>query len=146
MAGGGDPRKYKTEFCRYYPFCPYGNKCLYAHSNAERRCAHGPLYRQRPCWSWISTGACPYGEKCSYIHDPRIECRSEHTETAVSPTKGAQSTRIEGDPIHWPLQRHDGEPTSPRIQYKIRKTSAIMTVVAHDIYSSLIKSVDVDTF
>ena len=30
-------------------------------------------HRQKPCFTWVSTGACPFGERCGGIHDPRIQ-------------------------------------------------------------------------
>jgi hypothetical protein len=137
-----DDARYKTEYCRHYPACPYGDKCLYAHSRSERRRNRHHRFRQRPCWAWVSTGTCPYGNKCIFIHDPRIEHQCKFVPHPKSYT-GISPTKDETDILQWPLQRYkqEQEPISPRVEYNIHKSPVLMTDVTRVIYKSLIKGV-----
>jgi hypothetical protein len=133
--------RYKTEYCRYYPACPYGDNCLYAHSRAELR--RNKNFRLRPCWSWVSTGTCPYGNKCVFIHDPRIEYKGEpvpHSKPRVS----YSPIKHEADIFKWPFQyyKQEQEPISPKIKYELKKSSVLMIDVTRVIYKSLVNGVE----
>ncbi|RIB06124.1 hypothetical protein C2G38_2007434 [Gigaspora rosea] len=49
--------------------CRYGNKCQFAHSDAElRKVSHHPKYKTEICKTFWKNGTCPYGERCCFIH------------------------------------------------------------------------------
>ncbi|KAL1921536.1 uncharacterized protein VTP21DRAFT_11252 [Calcarisporiella thermophila] len=63
---------YRTEMCRTFEekgYCPYGNKCEYAHSEAELRPIYRPWnFKTKPCRTFHEKGHCPYGKRCHYRH------------------------------------------------------------------------------
>ena len=69
-----DP-KYKTEMCKTWMdtgFCPYGNKCRFAHGKSELVSKPTPSsYKKKPCKSFMTNGYCPYGTRCNFRHDER---------------------------------------------------------------------------
>ena len=69
-----DP-KYKTELCKSWVntnFCPYGNKCRFAHGKNELVSKHiNSSYKKKPCNSFETLGYCPYGTRCNFKHDER---------------------------------------------------------------------------
>lgn len=70
---GQNSSPYKTELCR--PFeengtCKYGEKCQFAHGQAElRTLARHPKYKTEFCRTFHTTGFCPYGRRCHFIHN-----------------------------------------------------------------------------
>ena len=68
-------QKYKTELCKKFQnigFCPYGNKCQFAHGKEELISKfHGVNYKKEKCKSFYQKGYCPYGNRCNFQHDER---------------------------------------------------------------------------
>lgn len=65
--------KYKTELCQKYcenGFCPYGNKCRFAHGKDElvykKLCNN---YKKKQCKTFFECGYCPYGTRCTFKHN-----------------------------------------------------------------------------
>uniref|UniRef100_A0A3B4ABX7 mRNA decay activator protein ZFP36 n=1 Tax=Periophthalmus magnuspinnatus TaxID=409849 RepID=A0A3B4ABX7_9GOBI len=69
--------RYKTELCRGFQetgSCKYGNKCQFAHGEAELRGLYRhPKYKTEPCRTFYNFGYCPYGSRCHFIHEEKIE-------------------------------------------------------------------------
>ncbi|XP_053176871.1 mRNA decay activator protein ZFP36 [Scomber japonicus] len=68
--------RYKTELCRGFQetgSCKYGNKCQFAHGEAELRGLYRhPKYKTEPCRTFYNFGYCPYGSRCHFIHEAKI--------------------------------------------------------------------------
>jgi len=67
-----DP-KYKTELCKSFRdtnFCPYGNRCRFAHGKKELFCKNldANKYKQKLCNSFQESGYCLYGSRCNFKH------------------------------------------------------------------------------
>lgn len=67
-----DP-KYKTELCKSYNdtgFCPYGNKCRFAHGKQElfQKENIPTNYRKKKCISFHCNFYCVYGNRCLFKH------------------------------------------------------------------------------
>ena len=65
--------KFKTELCSTFSetgFCPYGNKCRFAHGKDElfERSVNHPNYRRSDCNAFHSNGYCNYGIRCHFRH------------------------------------------------------------------------------
>lgn len=64
---------YKTELCDSFMknnFCPYGNKCQFAHGSTELKIVERPAnWRSKPCVNWSKFGTCRYGNRCCFKHD-----------------------------------------------------------------------------
>ena len=67
--------KYKTELCEKFQstgFCPYGNKCRFAHGKEELITKiQNVNYKKEKCKSFYEKGYCPYGIRCNFQHDER---------------------------------------------------------------------------
>ena len=67
--------KYKTELCEKFQstgFCPYGNKCQFAHGKEELITKiQNANYKKEKCKSFYEKGYCPYGNRCNFQHDER---------------------------------------------------------------------------
>ena len=67
--------KYKTELCEKFQstgFCPYGNKCRFAHGKEELITKiQNVNYKKEKCKSFYEKGYCPYGIRCHFQHDER---------------------------------------------------------------------------
>ncbi|WPK25274.1 hypothetical protein PUMCH_002585 [Australozyma saopauloensis] len=63
---------YKTELCMSFMktnVCPYGNKCQFAHGEAELKRVERPSnWRSKPCANWTRYGSCRYGKRCCFKH------------------------------------------------------------------------------
>ncbi|KAI5191634.1 butyrate response factor [Nematocida sp. AWRm77] len=63
---------YKTEICKSFEennFCPYGDKCQFAHSLKELRdVERHPRYKTELCKTYTTFGTCSYGKRCCFIH------------------------------------------------------------------------------
>lgn len=63
---------YKTELCDSYmkfSYCPYGNKCQFAHGENElKRVSRPANWRSKPCANWTKFGSCRYGNRCCFKH------------------------------------------------------------------------------
>lgn len=73
---------YKTELCRSFEVtghCKYGNKCQFAHSDAELRGVdRHPKYKTELCKTFWEKGVCPYGKRCCFVHTSKdIEARKQ---------------------------------------------------------------------
>lgn len=67
-----DP-KYKTELCKSFRdtnFCPYGNRCRFAHGKKElfNKNLDANKYKQKQCNSFKESGYCLYGSRCNFKH------------------------------------------------------------------------------
>ncbi len=67
-----DP-KYKTELCKSFRdrnFCPYGNRCRFAHGKNElfKKNLETNKYKQKQCISFNELGYCLYGSRCNFKH------------------------------------------------------------------------------
>lgn len=67
-----DP-KYKTELCKSFRdtnFCPYGNRCRFAHGKKELfiKNLDTNKYKQKQCNSFKESGYCLYGSRCNFKH------------------------------------------------------------------------------
>ena len=65
--------KYKSELCKNYEilgYCPYGDKCDYAHGIKELRGINNnnQNFRIKKCKSFFLNGFCPYGKRCQFSH------------------------------------------------------------------------------
>ena len=65
--------KYKSELCKNYEilgYCPYGDKCDYAHGIKELRGINNnnQNFRIKKCKSFFLNGLCPYGNRCQFSH------------------------------------------------------------------------------
>lgn len=63
---------YKTELCDSFVklnYCPYGNKCQFAHGHNELKLIERPAnWRSKPCVNWARFGSCRYGTRCCFKH------------------------------------------------------------------------------
>ncbi|EGV63733.1 hypothetical protein CANTEDRAFT_113770 [Yamadazyma tenuis ATCC 10573] len=63
---------YKTELCGSFmknSYCPYGNKCQFAHGECELKRVERPSnWRSKPCANWSRFGSCRYGNRCCFKH------------------------------------------------------------------------------
>ncbi|XP_066560077.1 mRNA decay activator protein ZFP36 [Amia ocellicauda] len=68
--------RYKTELCRSFEesgSCKYGNKCQFAHGEAELRGVNRhPKYKTEACRTFYNFGYCPYGSRCHFIHEDKV--------------------------------------------------------------------------
>nr|XP_039274361.1 uncharacterized protein LOC120348306 [Styela clava] len=69
------PSKYRTEPCTTFHtigVCPYGTRCNFYHTDAERNelptLSSAMRYKTRLCKTWQKAGECPYGNKCDFAH------------------------------------------------------------------------------
>lgn len=69
------PSKYRTEPCTTFHtigVCPYGTRCNFYHTDAERNeiptLSNAMRYKTRLCKTWQRAGECPYGNKCDFAH------------------------------------------------------------------------------
>jgi len=72
-----DPR-HKTVLCKHFEQdgeCKFGNKCSFAHGEAElqrkaqpKPAARDPLYKTVLCKHFEQDGECKFGNKCSFAH------------------------------------------------------------------------------
>lgn len=94
-----DP-KYKTELCKKFnetKFCPYGNKCRFAHGKEELFVRGDPNYKRKNCKSFHSELYCSYGSRCLFKHGLTLpEIQRSYYNCLLSCTKGAllQKTEI----------------------------------------------------
>lgn len=78
MATAKRTNKYKRELCNTWTetgTCPYGQRCQYAHGEAELRVedADKPsAYKTVRCRNFWEKGSCPYGKRCRFVHDEAI--------------------------------------------------------------------------
>lgn len=72
-----DP-KYKTELCKTFEntkFCPYGNKCRFAHGKDElfEKSNNVYNYKKKECKSFYKDNFCIYGSRCLFKHSFPLE-------------------------------------------------------------------------
>lgn len=65
--------KLKNELCRNYlrtGFCPYNDKCQFAHGTTELRqnLDHNARYKTKKCLAFFRDCYCVYGERCNFLH------------------------------------------------------------------------------
>jgi len=64
--------KYKTELCRTYEektYCPYGDKCRFAHGKEELVMVEAELSKKKRCNGFWMNGCCSYGRRCKFGHE-----------------------------------------------------------------------------
>lgn len=87
-----DP-KYKTELCKKFEeskFCPYGNKCRFAHGREELFVREDPNYKRKNCKSFHSDLYCSYGSRCLFKHGLTLtEIQRSYYTSLLSCEKGA---------------------------------------------------------
>ncbi|KAI8804323.1 hypothetical protein BJ742DRAFT_825696 [Cladochytrium replicatum] len=83
--GNVDNPLYKTRLCERFEtegFCPYGNRCTFAHGATELRDRptfggetskkrdgpENPLYKTRMCERFMKENFCQYGPRCNFAH------------------------------------------------------------------------------
>jgi len=107
-----EPKKFKTCLCVYHKFgtCTRGEKCTYAHSEAELlkgpQCPPG-RFRSREC-VYFKVGFCPQGSQCSFQHGP--------SDTPVCPpasSKGGKSKKGKGGKGKGRAGKQSNEPQLP---------------------------------
>lgn len=72
-----DP-KYKTELCKTFVetnFCPYKNKCRFAHGRHELFQKSDKIYnyKKKNCKSFHNEGYCNYGSRCLFKHNDSLD-------------------------------------------------------------------------
>lgn len=65
--------KAKSSLCKNFTekgFCPYGNKCQFAHGPEELRInmETNRSYKTKGCHAFAKKGFCCYGDRCNFIH------------------------------------------------------------------------------
>lgn len=65
--------KEKSQLCKKFienGFCPYQNKCKFAHGSHELRKnkQFNSKYKTKECGVFMSTGFCLFGDRCNFIH------------------------------------------------------------------------------
>lgn len=73
-SSNGNTFKYKTELCRTYEekgFCPYSNKCRFAHGSHELVAKENDENKKRKCNGFWNNGCCSYGRRCKFGHEER---------------------------------------------------------------------------
>lgn len=87
LAMKGD--RYKTELCRTFSengSCRYGDKCQFAHGEAElRTVSRHPKYKTEMCRTFHTTGFCPYGTRCHFIHGKQEQSACDQRPALVLP-------------------------------------------------------------
>ncbi|XP_049582275.1 mRNA decay activator protein ZFP36 [Syngnathus scovelli] len=92
--------RYKTELCRGFQetgSCKYGNKCQFAHGEAELRGMYRhPKYKTEHCRTFYNFGYCPYGSRCHFIHEEKIsggQLSSGKFQTTRQPTPNTTNSQ-----------------------------------------------------
>jgi hypothetical protein len=65
--------KIKSSLCKNFTekgFCPYGQKCQFAHGTQELRINYDAnnSYKTKPCNAFFKKGHCQYGYRCNFVH------------------------------------------------------------------------------
>lgn len=74
----GGSSKAKSSLCKNFMekgFCPYANKCQFAHGPQELRInmEHNRSYKTKGCHAFTKKGHCCYGSRCNFIHQQSSE-------------------------------------------------------------------------
>ncbi|KAL3986375.1 Zinc finger C-x8-C-x5-C-x3-H type (and similar) family protein [Acanthocheilonema viteae] len=95
---------YKTELCRTWMDCGrcnYGDKCQYAHGEAERRpVSRHPKYKTEFCQPFHQVGYCPYGPRCNFIHNeeqPHPSLQTRRNQANCNGNSKMNSSNSSGD-------------------------------------------------
>lgn len=69
----GGSSKAKSSLCKNFMekgYCPYGNKCQFAHGPQELRInmEHNRSYKTKGCHAFSKKGCCCFGSRCNFIH------------------------------------------------------------------------------
>ena len=84
--------KFKTELCKYYEanqYCPYGDKCAYAHGkeNLRSKVTNTTAYRSKKCTQFFEQGYCPYGNRCQFAHQLKTNIINNPYDKSMSYSK-----------------------------------------------------------
>ncbi|CAG8682271.1 14025_t:CDS:2, partial [Gigaspora margarita] len=129
---------YKTEMCRNWEergSCRYGNKCQFAHSDAElRKVTHHPKYKTEICKTFWQNGTCPYGKRCCFIHNDKnrlLLCKRRNSaDNLKNSNKNAKSkglSKVGSDPALYGSYVNDSTTTGtiqPAPPSNLKGTSA----------------------
>lgn len=88
----------KTQLCRNYPNCPFGDSCKYAHDASELvnpQEKYSSVYRSIPCAFFMKQGVCKFGTNCFFSHEMSIEPPPQNT-----PQARLKSREAKFPPIH----------------------------------------------
>lgn len=112
-----DERLYKTELCKTFKqlgYCPYGDKCRFAHGTQElrHRADRDHRYKTVPCHQFWLTGACDYGHRCLFIHRESEEELVELRRMYVCPRASTAAAASDDDEDH-PSACADAAPAAP---------------------------------
>lgn len=95
-----DP-KYKTELCKSWMetnFCPYGNRCRYAHGQEELVAkVKNVNYKKKLCKSFFKNGFCPYGNRCNFMHSEKQKVQTSYYQLNLlfgNPLRLVNSSRL----------------------------------------------------
>lgn len=60
-------------------YCPYNQKCKFAHGSHELRQNDVPncRYKTKKCGTYFKLGYCMYGLRCNFVHEELKEEREE---------------------------------------------------------------------
>lgn len=66
--------KLKSSLCRNFTekgFCPYGNKCQFAHGPEELKINNqaNTSYKTKRCHAFLKKGYCQFGYRCNFVHE-----------------------------------------------------------------------------
>lgn len=154
--------RYKTELCR--PFgenghCKYGEKCQFAHGDAElRQIPRHPKYKSERCRTYHTSGFCPYGPRCHFVHNEedlkKKQQQAQAQQAAVQQQQQQQAAQLLAGSITNPaafaqLPMYTPPPASelPKLlQMRLRNTSESdhMSVVSGSSSASSTTSSDVE--
>lgn len=81
--------KLKSSLCRNFVttgYCPYGNRCQFAHGPEELRCNENinTSYKTKTCFSFLKKGYCPYGHRCNFLHKDEKKVEKNVVSTIIS--------------------------------------------------------------
>ncbi|KAJ3277778.1 hypothetical protein HK104_002978, partial [Borealophlyctis nickersoniae] len=120
---------YKTRLCERFEtegFCPYGNRCTFAHGTVELRLRptftgeaekkdgpENPLYKTRLCERFMKEGFCQYGPRCNFAH-------SELRDRPHNPKEDEEISSRQDLPVSAPGKSRSASPHTKTVQPEMR--------------------------